>query len=55
MVIEPFGLHDNLMLVGGVIASSGCIVSPTMPHAERYTSLIASERCVAHAAAMLPR
>ena len=55
MVIEPFGLHDNLMLVGGVIASSGCIVSPTMPHAERYTSLIASERCVAHAEAMLPR
>ena len=55
MAIEPFGLHDNLMLVGGVIASGGCIVSQTMPHAERYTSLTAFERCVAHAAAMLPR
>ena len=55
MAIEPFWLHDNVMLVGGVIASSGCIVSRTMPHAERYTSLTVFERCVAHAAAMLPR
>ena len=31
MAIQPFGLHDNLMLVGGVIASGGCIVSRTMP------------------------
>ena len=55
MAIEPFGLHDNLMLVGGVIASGGCMVTGTMSHAERYTSLIAFERCVERAAAMLPR
>jgi nucleoside 2-deoxyribosyltransferase len=54
MAIEPFGLHDNLMLVGGVIASGGCIVTGATPHAERCTSLLAFERCVARAAAMLP-
>ena len=26
MAIEPFELHDSLMLTGGVIASGGCIV-----------------------------
>jgi nucleoside 2-deoxyribosyltransferase len=50
MAIEPFELHDNLMLAGGIIASGGCIVAATVPHAERYTSLAAFERCVAHAA-----
>ena len=54
MAIEPFGLHDNLMLVGGVVASGGCMVTETTPHAERYTSLVAFERCVIRAAAALP-
>ena len=53
MAIEPFGLHDNLMLAGGVIASGGCIIAEAVPNAERYTSLAAFERCVAHAAAAL--
>ena len=39
MAIEPFELHDNLMLAGGVIASGGCIVAATTPHTERYTSV----------------
>ena len=55
MAIEPLELHDNLMLAGGVIASGGCIVAETTPHAERYTSLTAFERCVAHTAAKLRR
>ena len=55
MAIEPFELHDNLMLAGGVIASGDCIVAETTPHAERYTSLDAFERCVAHAAVELLR
>jgi nucleoside 2-deoxyribosyltransferase len=54
MAIEPFGLHDNLMLIGGVIASGGCIVTEAAPHAERYTSLTAFERCVIQAAVALP-
>jgi nucleoside 2-deoxyribosyltransferase len=55
MAIEPFELHDNLMLAGGIIASGGCIVAETVPHADRYTSLAAFERCVARVAAELAR
>jgi nucleoside 2-deoxyribosyltransferase len=51
MAIEPFELLDNLMLAGGVIASGGCIVTETASFVERYTSLLAFERCVVHAAA----
>jgi nucleoside 2-deoxyribosyltransferase len=53
MAIEPFALHDNLILAGGVIASGGCFIAEATPTAERYTSLIAFERCVVHAAAVL--
>ena len=55
MAIEPFQMHDNLMLAGGVIASGGCIIAEAAPHADRYTALIAFERCVARAAAELLR
>ena len=55
MAIEPFQMHDNLMLAGGVIASGGCIIADAVPHAHRYTALAAFERCVAHAAADLLR
>ena len=53
MAIEPFGLHDNLMLVGGIVASGGCLIAETTAVAERYMSLAAFERCVARAAAIL--
>jgi hypothetical protein len=36
MMIEPFELHDNLMLAGGVIASGGCFVAEAVPQAVRY-------------------
>ena len=55
MAVEPFGLHDNLMLVGGVNASDGCLVAATVPPVERYTSLVVFERCVERAAAVLRR
>jgi nucleoside 2-deoxyribosyltransferase len=55
MAIESFLMHDNLMLAGGVIASGGCIIAEAASHADRYTALIAFERCVAHAAAELLR
>jgi hypothetical protein len=45
-------LHDNLMLVGGIIASGGCLIAAGAA-AERYMSLAAFERCVARAAAKL--
>ena len=40
MAIEPFGLHDNLMLVGGIVASGGCLIAETTAVTERYTSLV---------------
>jgi nucleoside 2-deoxyribosyltransferase len=55
MAIEAFELHDNLMLVGGVIASGGCIFAEAAPQGERYTSLTAFRRCVTRAAAELLR
>jgi len=53
MAIEPFTLHDNLMLAGGIIASGGCLVTESALHTDRYTSLTAFERCVINAAAAL--
>jgi hypothetical protein len=55
MAIEPFELHDNLMRTSGVTASGGCIVAGTVPHTDRYTSLVAFERTVKCAAAVLSR
>jgi nucleoside 2-deoxyribosyltransferase len=55
MAVEPFTLHDNLMLAGGVIASGGCVIVKAAPDTERYTSLVAFERCAAQAAAALLR
>ena len=43
MAIEPFELHDNLMLAGGIVASGGVIIAETTAHAERYTALAAFE------------
>ena len=55
MAIEPFELHDNLMLVGGIIASGGSLIAETVAVAERYTSLAAFERCVTSVAMNLLR
>jgi nucleoside 2-deoxyribosyltransferase len=53
MAIEPFMLRDNLMLDGGIIASGGCLVVEPTAYGERYTSLVAFERCVSEAASLL--
>jgi nucleoside 2-deoxyribosyltransferase len=55
MGIEPFTLHDNLMLAGGIVSSGGCMIAEAVPYVERYTSLVAFERCTARAAAELLR
>jgi nucleoside 2-deoxyribosyltransferase len=55
MAIEPFTLYDNLMLSGGIVSSGGCMIAEAVPHAERYTSLVALERCATRAAAELLR
>jgi nucleoside 2-deoxyribosyltransferase len=53
MAIEPFTLRDNLMLEGGIVASGGSLVAARAPFLERYTCLVAFERCVAEAATVL--
>jgi nucleoside 2-deoxyribosyltransferase len=53
LAVEDFDQHDNLMLAGGIVASGGCLVTASVPHAEHYTSLEAFERCVAIAATTL--
>jgi nucleoside 2-deoxyribosyltransferase len=53
MAIEPFALHDNLMLAGAI--TGGCLVTAAVTPAERYTALSAFERCVEWAAAELAR
>jgi nucleoside 2-deoxyribosyltransferase len=55
MLIEQFTLLDNLMLVGGVVGSGGCIVTEAALHVERYTSLVAFEHCVTRVAGLLLR
>ena len=53
MAIENFGLHDNLMLAGGLAASGGTPVTVPVPHSARFTALTAFAQCVAHAATAL--
>ena len=55
MAIEPFTLHDNLMLAGGIISSGGSMIAEAVPHVDRYTSLVPFEQCTARAAAELLR
>lgn len=51
MTVEAYGLADNLMLDGGVVASGGrVIVHPTEPEA-RFSDLTAFEECVRLASA----
>lgn len=55
LLIESFGMVENLMIDGAVAASGGCIATPTEPVAARpdYSDLGAFETCVRAAAALL--
>jgi nucleoside 2-deoxyribosyltransferase len=50
MLIEAFGLFDNLMIEGGIAASGGSLVLAEIPAARRWTDLSVFERCVQAAA-----
>jgi nucleoside 2-deoxyribosyltransferase len=52
MLIESFGLVDNLMIDGAVLASGGALFVVDLPAAARWTDLGAFERCVAALAGM---
>lgn len=53
MAIEAFGLFDNLMIEGGIVASNGVLIVEERPAAERWTDLSVFERCVTAAAGVL--
>ena len=53
MLIEAFGLTDNLMIDGAIIASGGALFVEPVPDAARWTDLAAFERCAAAVAAAL--
>jgi nucleoside 2-deoxyribosyltransferase len=50
MLIEQFGLFDNLMIEAGVLASGGILLTDEIPAERRWTDLSVFERCVRAAA-----
>jgi nucleoside 2-deoxyribosyltransferase len=53
MAIEAFGLADNLMLEGAIIASGGALITAEVAPGARWQDLGAFESCVAEAARRL--
>jgi len=53
MLIEQFGLTDNLMLEAAIVASGGRLIVEEISPEARWTDLSVFERCVAAAAATL--
>ena len=53
MAIEPFALHDNLMVAGAI--SDGRLITAAGTPAERYTALDIFESCVERAVVELGR
>jgi nucleoside 2-deoxyribosyltransferase len=49
--LENFGLQDNLMIDGGILASGGRIVTRAVPPSRRWSDLGGFEECVATLAA----
>jgi nucleoside 2-deoxyribosyltransferase len=52
MLVEAFGLADNLMIDGAIMASGGTLFAAEVPAASRWTALDGFERCVAAVAAV---
>lgn len=50
MLIEQFGLADNLMIEAGLLGSGGVLVLPEAEPADRWRDLTGFERCVCLAA-----
>ncbi len=53
LVVEAFGLGDNLMLDGAILASGGALVAAEVKPAARWDDLTAFEGCVIAAARRL--
>ena len=46
LLIEQFGLFDNLMIEAGILASGGALIVEEIAPARRWTDLAVFERCV---------
>ena len=46
MLIEQFGLFDNLMIEAGILASGGRLIVEEIATEDRWTDLSVFERCV---------
>jgi nucleoside 2-deoxyribosyltransferase len=44
--LENFGLHDNLMIDGGILASGGRLITRDVPPERRWSDLEGFEACV---------
>lgn len=51
LLIEAFGLTDNLMIEGGIAMSGGALVTQDVPAGQRWTDLAAFQRCLVAVAA----
>jgi nucleoside 2-deoxyribosyltransferase len=51
MLIEQFGLFDNLMIEAGIVGTGGVLVVDEIPAAQRWTDLSVFERCAIAASA----
>ncbi len=53
LLVERFGLFDNLMIAVGIVGSGGELITEEVPEPQRWTDLAVFERCVVRAAAKL--
>ena len=53
LLVERFGLFDNLMIAVGITGSGGELVTEELPAEQRWSDLAVFERCVMRAAAKL--
>ena len=53
LLVEAFGLADNLMIEGAILASGGALFTAAVADGARWVELAAFERCVAAAARTL--
>jgi len=53
LLVENFGLFENLMIAGGILASGGLLLAEDAPTADRWRDLAVFERCVAQVAERL--
>ena len=51
LLIEQFGLFDNLMIEAGILDFGGVLIVEEIPTAQRWTDLAVFERCVSAAVA----